>query len=247
MLRHVESGVVDAEGLAQICDVSLSTIRRDLARLSRDGALLRTYGGAAPIAKTLPEQPYAQRAGERAAQKRAIATLAAGLIEDGETILLDAGTTVGALATELRHRHALHVVTNSWTAMQVLADCPDITLTMLGGNWRSISMGFVGAHAERNLRRIGAARAFLGADGVVASHGICEMSYEQASLKELMISQATAIYVLVTAEKLGHAASHAWVPIERPWTLITDAEASPAQLEPFRRLGHVTIKTGERP
>ncbi|MBB2203034.1 DeoR/GlpR family DNA-binding transcription regulator [Gluconacetobacter tumulisoli] len=241
ILKHVEAGMTDADDLAATFEVSLSTIRRDLARLSREGVLVRTYGGGTPVSHAAPEQSLAQRADEQVKQKRAIARMAASLIEDGETIILDAGTTTGALALELKLRVNLRVVTCGLTSLQVLAGQPGIELLSLGGTLRPVSLGFVGPYAELALRRMTADRVFLGCDGIVASRGICESADEQASLKDLMIAQASEIYVLATAEKLGRATSHAWTTIDRPWTLITDAGATPEQLEPFHKLGHVTI------
>ncbi len=234
-------GQTDAEALSATLDVSLSTIRRDLARLSADGRLLRTYGGAAPVSTLLPEQPLSQRTATNRLQKRAIAAEAAALVQAGETVILDAGTTTGALAALLATRDRSRVVTNGLTAIQELAGAADVELICVGGQLRQVSLGFVGPHAERAMRRISASKVFLGADGVVAGRGICEATDAQASLKELMVRQAEQVFVLADAEKLGRAASAAWTPLDRPWTLITDAGASEAQLQPFRQLGYVTV------
>lgn len=241
ILRQLPGGQTSAEALAEEFGVSLSTMRRDLDILARDGALLRTYGGAAPIERLLPEQSLAERAAENAPQKLAIAMLASSIVQDGETIILDAGTTTGALAELLRSRSNLRVVTGGLTSLTALAGAPGIELLSLGGMLRPISLGFVGPHAEHVLRRTTASRAFLGADGVVAGRGLCEATADQASLKELMAAQGEALYVLATAEKLGRAVSQAWTPLDRPWTLITDTDATEMQLRPFRQLGTVTI------
>ena len=242
ILDLILAGQTDVEALGAALDVSLSTIRRDLARLSEDGHLLRTYGGAAPIGLAMPEQPHRQRVAANQAQKQAIARCAAAFVQPGDTIILDAGTTTGALAALLADRQDLRVVTNGLTTIQALAGAPGVELIALGGVLRHISLGFVGAHAERTLRRISAAKAFLGADGVVAGRGICEATDAQASLKELMVAQANEIYVLADAGKLGRAASQAWTPLEREWTLITDDGATDTQLQPFHDLGHVAIQ-----
>lgn len=241
ILELILSGETDVEALGGALRVSLSTIRRDLARLSLDGKLLRTYGGAALIGLTLPEQPLDQRAGAHQAQKLAIARHAAAVVQAGETIILDAGTTTGALAAELRGWQNLRVVTNGLTTIQALAGAPGVELIALGGALRHISLGFVGPHAERTMRRISAARVFLGADGVVAGRGVCEATDTQASLKDLMVAQASEVYVLADASKLGRATSQAWTPLERTWTLITDDSATECQLRPFRGLEHVTL------
>ena len=238
----VASGLGDADQLGATLGVSVSTIRRDLSRLSHDGHLLRTYGGAAPASPVAPERPIAQRALERVAEKRAIALKAAQFVADGETIILDAGTTTGVLAALLATRSALRVITNGLTAIEALAAAEGVELILLGGRLRQISLGFVGPHAEATMRRMTAARVFLGADGVVAGRGICEATDEQAALKSLMIAQANEIFVLATADKLGRAASEAWTPIERDWTLITDDAATDEALAPFLARGVTVLR-----
>ena len=237
ILRLLRDGMLDAEGLSAALDVSVSTIRRDLARMAGEGLLLRTYGGAAPLGGTAPERSLVQRASEKVAEKAAIARCAFSFIKSGEALILDAGTTTGALARLLSERTPLRVITNGLAVIQALAGVEGIELIALGGMLRPLSGSFVGPHAEATMRRISAQRVFLGADGIVAGRGICEATDAQASLKGLMAAQAEEVYVLANADKLGRAASHAWTALERPWTLITDAAATEAQLTLFRREG----------
>lgn len=237
ILRRLQTGALDVEGLEAEFQVSASTIRRDLAQLAAEGHVLRTYGGAA-----MPELPIQQRATVNLAAKRAIARTAASLVRDGEIVMLDSGTTTGSLAIELAScGKTLHVITNGLTAMMALAEAPHIELTILGGTLRKISCGAIGPAAESALRRLSANHAFVSGDGVVAARGICEATPYQASLKELMMQQAQAVYVLADADKLGSLAASVWAPLPTRWTLITDARASAAQLAPFRALPDVTI------
>lgn len=237
ILDRLQTGALDVEELGAELQVSASTIRRDLAQLATEGHVLRTYGGAA-----MPELPIQQRATVNLAAKRAIARAAASFVREGETVMLDSGTTTGALAVALASRgRKLHVVTNGLNAMAALAEAADIELTILGGTLRKISCGTVGPAAESALRRLSANHAFVSGDGVVATLGICEATTYQAALKELMMRQAMAVYVLADAEKLGRLAASAWAPFPARWTLITDAQASADQLAPFRALPDVTI------
>jgi DeoR family fructose operon transcriptional repressor len=160
---------------------------------------------------------------------------------EGESLILDAGTTTGALARHLRGRRDIQVVTNNLLALATLSTEPGITLTMLGGSVRKLSMGTIGPLAEMALDRISADRLFLGADGLVAERGLCEASQEQAALKEKMMERATTVYVLADSSKLGFAGQIAWTPMRRPWILITDSGATREQIESFRRLPNVTV------
>ena len=234
------NGLVNVEQLASSFDVTPSTIRRDLSALSRRGELARTYGGAITTAQP-PEEPLGQRAGLATVQKEHIARLAASLIEDGEAVILDAGTTTGQLARHLRYRDGLTVITNGLTIMTELAEADGVHVIGLGGDLRHISQGFAGPLAELTLSRLTAGRAFLGADGLDARLGICEASLAQTRLKELMMARAGQVYLLADSTKLGRAPFGAWAPLDGPWTLITDSSASEAQLAPFRDLPDVTV------
>jgi DeoR/GlpR family transcriptional regulator of sugar metabolism len=234
-------GLVNVEQLAESFDVTPSTIRRDLSLLTERGELARTYGGAIATYQGGREPSLGERTRMAPLQKEHIARLAAGFVADGETLILDAGTTTGRLAHRLRGRERLTVITNGVTTLTELADAQDVNVICLGGDLRHISHGFVGPLAELSLARLTADRAFLGADGLDARFGICEASPVQTRLKELMMDRADHVYVLADSSKLGTAPFGAWAPIERPWTLITDGDATAEQLAPFRALDRVTV------
>ena len=229
---------VGVEELSAHFGVSPSTVRRDLAELTADGELVRTYGGA--VASSA-EQPLHARERLALAQKAAIARVAERYVTGGATLALDAGTTVGGLARRLAASTGLTVVTNGLTSIDALADAEDVRLVVLGGTVRHISLGMVGPVAERTMRDVTVDAAFLGADGVDAERGVCEATAEQASLKRLMAEQATSVYVLADHSKLRNPASHWWTPLDRPWTLITDDEAGPEHLAPFRDHPEITV------
>ncbi|MFD2181004.1 DeoR/GlpR family DNA-binding transcription regulator [Rhodoplanes azumiensis] len=239
ILDLIRSGEENVEELARRLDVSLSTIRRDLQRLSGTGAVTRTYGGAI-LSRPAPETTLSSREHINLQAKQAIAAAAAALVEDGERVLLDVGSTVEALGLRLKER-TLSIVTNNLALVPVFSQSETITLTVLGGTVRSISMGTFGPLAELAVRRLTADKLFLGADGVVAGRGLCEATQEQVALKEAMVAQASAVFLLADASKLGNAHQPAWLPLMRPWTLVTDAGATEAQLAPFRALPGVTV------
>jgi DeoR/GlpR family transcriptional regulator of sugar metabolism len=241
-------GLLSAEGgitvdeLAVRLGVTASTIRRDLARLTGEGAVTRTYGGAVVTATSSPESPLHRRAHEARAQKDAIGRWAAAQVADGETVMLDAGTTVARAAHHLRGRAGLTVVTNGLTSIMELADADDIEVVVLGGSLRHISHGLVGPITDMTLQRLSAHRVFLGADGLTADRGICEASSVQTRTKEIMAARGGHIYVLADGTKIGAAPFTAWAPLDRPWTLVTDAGATEERLAPFRARDHITIE-----
>jgi DeoR/GlpR family transcriptional regulator of sugar metabolism len=245
ILGIISSEEANVEQLSRHFGVSESTIRRDLAELANSGHIVRTYGGAALLPGDRRESSLSERIHIHRAQKEAIARLAALQIHQGETLILDAGTTAAALARELCGRPDLHIITNNISALTSLVNEASIALTVLGGSVRKMSMGTVGPLAELTLSRMTADKVFLGADGLVAGRGLCEASLEQAALKAKMIEQASEVFVLADASKLGFAGQQAWTLLDRPWTLITDSGATPAQLAPFQAIPSVRILVAE--
>lgn len=239
--RATTTGLASVDDLAREFDVTASTIRRDLGHLERAGRVARTYGGARALVAH-PEASLRQRLGESFEAKRGIAIWAASQVCTGETILLDSGTTTGALAHELRHAGPLTVVTTGMTALSELATGSCLRVECLGGTLRPLSEGFVGPLTETALERRTFDRVFLGADGITADDGICEAEGEQTKLKELMATRGNHIYVLVHGAKIGSRPFHSWAPLSRHWTLVTDDTVEPARLQPFHAKG-VTVVT----
>jgi DeoR/GlpR family transcriptional regulator of sugar metabolism len=233
-------GLASVDDLSSRMGVTPSTIRRDLAVLTSQGKLARTYGGALSL-EPHPETSLRQRLGEAHQAKRSIATWAAGEVKRGESVLLDAGSTAAALAEELKSFDRLTVTTIGLTALEVLADSENIDKILLGGQLRHLSQSFVGPVTEAALERMSFDRAFMGADGVVADRGICEKDLQQTRLKELMMRRADHVYVLAHGAKLGQAPFHAWALMPPRWTLVTDETADPAQVRAFESSGVTTI------
>lgn len=243
ILDLVQTREANVEQLTEALGVSEATIRRDLAALHKQRRLVRTYGGAtALVGVHEPEASLEERKAARREQKEIIALAAAAHVRDGDTVMLDGGTTCAALARHLALRNDLHVLTNNLLAVTTLANAPGVRLTLLGGDLRRSSMSTIGPLAELLLTRVSVDKAFLGADSVVAGFGLCEASAPQASLKDCMIRRAAQIVVLADADKLGRARQQHWTPIERDWRLITHASASEAALAPFRALAQVVVE-----
>jgi len=220
---EVAAGRGGVEELCAALGVSVATVRRDLGVLAADGRVTRTYGGAVTAGhateRRLREKEIANRAG-----KRAIARYAAGLVREGDVLIIDAGTTTGGLAARLRGVAGLTVVTNGVNTLSLLSECDGIDLVVLGGRLRHTSQAMVGPPAEAEVRRVVADRVFLGADGLSA-HGISCPTLEQASLKSAMAAQGREVYVLADHGKLGTEPFPYVAPVDRGYTLITDADA----------------------
>ncbi|MCB8876905.1 DeoR/GlpR family DNA-binding transcription regulator [Acidisoma silvae] len=243
ILAEVARGQADVDQLAVQFGVSASTIRRDLQALSAQHGVTRTYGGALlgpAFVQDIETSLVARRMINRAA-KAAIATAALAVLRDGERLILDGGSTVGAFGQVLGETRHL-IITNNMPMVPVLAAKPKIEVMVLGGAVRAISMATCGSMAEQALRQVTADRCFISADGVLAGRGLCEASAEQAALKSLMMEQANEIVVLADSSKLGRASQPFWATLDRPWTLITDAGADVAQCRLMASKGAKVIR-----
>src|SRR5688572_26252964 len=141
-----EYGDCSVEFLANRFGVSDMTIRRDLQNLAESGKVIRTHGGAAPAARVSFEFQFLNRARANQAAKQAIARLAAEQVRDGQSVMLDSGTTTLALAQELRARRTtgLTIITTSLPIASELQFSPSIEIVLLGGILRSDAPDLVG-------------------------------------------------------------------------------------------------------
>ncbi|MCB4804602.1 DeoR/GlpR family transcriptional regulator of sugar metabolism [Methylobacterium brachiatum] len=242
LLEALGLGEIDVDDLAHRFGVSASTVRRDLQHLSGTKAVRRTYGGAI-LAGATPETTLDQRLAINGPEKLAIARAALALIADGETLILDAGSTVTAFGRLLLDRR-LRIITNNLALLPCLAQAPGIDLVVLGGNLRATSMSTVGPLAIEALQRMTADRAVMSADGVVAGRGLCEASLDQVALKSAMIAQSRETVVLANAGKLGRAEQMAWAPLPRRWILVTDAAVPQDQRHGLAEAGADLVVAG---
>jgi len=190
-LHTGSSGTVTA--LAQQIGASEATIRRDLTQLASEGLLRRVYGGALPLVTA--DDPFLDVADVRAEEKDAIAARCATLIKDGETVLLDIGTTAHRVAQQL-HGRSLTVITSSLAVLEELQDDESIQLVLLGGMVRRGYRSLVGFLTEDNLRQMHADRLILGTSGIRPDGQVMDTTVVEVPVKRAMIA-ASDLVVLV--------------------------------------------------
>lgn len=236
------SGVATVEELAAHLDVTSSTIRRDLAKLTDQGQLARTYGGVMSL-ETRGDEPVSSVLGDHASAKRGIAAWAASEVQPGETIALDGGSTLAALAEALTEVHDLTTLSASLSLVEMLQRGERNQVITLGGQVLPPFQVTIGPLAEQMLGRMSFDRVFIGARGLDPERGLNEPDFRLAAIKELLMRRAKHVYVLAHAGKLAHAPFHTW-PIMPPlWTLVTDDSADEDLLERYRDAGVDVVVT----
>ena len=234
-----ENPILTVEDLARRFHVSTQTIRRDFQDLERRGLLTRSYGGAVACS-TNPlnrEGAFGAREGERAVRKDAIARCALALVVPGSTVLLDASTTVLALARLLPPDIELTAIVNALPLAMELGRRPNVTTTTLGGTLRQTSLSCSGPIAEATLRRLFADTAFISARGLSLERGLTEANPAEAALKEIMLANATRVVALIDSSKLGQTALNLFAPVARLDVLVTDDGADAVLIDRLREGG----------
>lgn len=215
-------GKVAVEDLVEAFGVSAATVRQDLARLEEQGLVRRTHGGAILRSATLFEPTYAARQVIRLEEKRSIAVAAAEEVREGDTLLLDAGTTAHELALVLRRMTSLTVVTNSLANALVLMENPNIEVLLLGGTVHAGRRATLGPLAIQCLESVRVDRAFLAFNGVHPAEGFTVVDFEAAAVKRQMLARAREAIVLCDSGKVGRVAFAFAAPLTAARLLVTD-------------------------
>jgi len=240
ILRSLRAeGPAAVRALAERLGVSQATIRLDLVHLDRAGRLTRVYGGAVSVAD--PDEPFAEVATVRVVEKDVIVARCAELIKDGDTILLDIGTTAHRLAHTLRGR-ALTVITSNLAVYEVLAEDADIQLILLGGVVRRSYRSLVGFLTEDALRQVRADKLFLGTSGVRADGQVMDTTVVEVSIKRAMIAASEQVILLADATKFpGTGVARVCGPEELD-IVVTNAGADPGTCAKLREAGVEVIE-----
>ena len=228
---------VNVSYLSETLQVSEVTIRKDLDKLEEDHILIRTHGGASLNESLIFEPSFLDKEDKRTAEKQAIATEAAKLIESGMKIVLSTGTTVGYLPVLLRDKDSLTVVTNAINIATQLVHEPNVDLLLTGGYTRKSTYALIGEAAIRSLEDIYCQYAFIGTNGINAKYGITTPSMEEGAVVRKIIESAQQTVVLADHSKFEQAAFYRVCPIEKIHILITDHHTSPSILQQFEDKG----------
>ncbi|MBU6535698.1 DeoR/GlpR family DNA-binding transcription regulator [Streptomyces sp. NPDC057245] len=216
------NGAVSLRELARVVQTSEVTVRRDVRALEAEGLLDRRHGGAVLPGGFTRESGFPQKSHLATAEKTAIADLAASLVEEGEAIVVGAGTTTQELARRLARVPGLTVVTNSLLVAQALAHANRVEVVMTGGTLRGSNYALVGSGAEQSLQGLRVSKAFLSGSGLTAERGLSTSNMLSASVDRALVQAAAEVVVLADHSKLGTDTMFQTVPTDVITRLVTD-------------------------
>lgn len=245
--RIIGAGEVSFSELATEFDVSEMTIRRDIEVLQSAGLVRRVTGGAIALLGTAYEPSYGLRAEHAADGKAHIARRIADLLVAGETVALDSGSTVAAVAKAIRGRDlGLTIVTPSITVATILADEPNTQVFLVGGAVRPGELSLIGPEAERGIGRYNCDTFVLGVAGVHAVRGLTDYHPQEAAVKQVALAASSRIIVGADAAKLGQVYLVNVAPLSIVHSLVTDGAADDPTVEAARSAG-IEVLTVHQP
>jgi len=216
---------ISVNELSRIFNAHKVTIRNDLKKLQDKGILIRTHGGAVVINSNKAELSFTKREGLQVKEKRCIGEIAASMIKDGESIILDASTTALEIAKRIKDRKELTVITNGIRIALELFECEGITVFMPGGRVRKDSISLVGEFGEELLDKYNVSKGFFGAKGVTAKEGLTDVNEPEVQIKRVMVKKSKEVIAVVDYTKWNKVAFSSFASTDEVNKIITDKKA----------------------
>ena len=242
MIRYIElQKVVSLEDICREFNVSMNTVRRDINALIDSGSIVKVHGGVMykeqETAKTEIAH-YPSRAGHNPEGKQRIGLLAAQLVEDGDTVFIDSGSTTAELVNpEFLQKKVMMVVSNSLPVFERLQDEENVRVYALGGIYVPQARAFTGVKATFEIADMIISKAFLGASAVNGLFGVSNnLSYE-IELKRAIAEQAEKVILMVSCDKIGKTAGMKICAVDRLYAIVTDRKPDDELLAVFEENG----------
>jgi len=232
-----QAGYVSVADLSRQLGVSEVTVRSDLNALERAGALVRAHGGAVPVRSSDSALSFAVRQRLHVQAKERIAALAATLVTDGDSIVLDASTTSWHVARCITTRRDLTVLTTGLYVALELLHSPGISVIMPGGRIWPEAASLVGPWDSAILAQGNLRMAFIGGRGLTLEQGLTDANPDEVVLKRKLVSLVSEVTVLVDGSKLGKVAFAPCLAVDEIQRVITDKSAAPEIVSALRSRG----------
>jgi DeoR/GlpR family transcriptional regulator of sugar metabolism len=233
--RLKKDGQIVAKAISQELDLSEDTIRRDLRELAKEGLLQRVHGGALPASLAVVD--FAAREKIASEAKKAIGKTAANLIQTGQVVIVDGGTTTVQLVRHLPKDLSATIITHSPSIAVELVNYPNIEVIMIGGRLFKHSVVTVGAAALEAIKMIRADMYFMGVTGIHLEAGLSTGDLEEAHIKRALSQSAAETIVLASAEKINAASPYVIAPFGILSGMVVEVGIPEEILAPYRQSG----------
>ncbi len=221
-----EKGIVKVTELSKMFGVTELTIRRDLDVLEDQGVLDRTHGGAVLRHRMRVEPLYTEKDQIHRSEKEAIARVVNYFLEEGDTLLINTGSTTTQVLHHLTGKKLRVITSNAGSVVE--GKDPDIELILTGGYFRSQSNSLIGGFAQDLLHKVCGSKAIIGIDGISVSYGLTTPVHEEAEVTRLMIERTQGpVIVVADHDKMGVVSNFVTCPINKVHMLITDRGIKP--------------------
>ena len=237
-----EVGKIKVSDLAEKYGISEVSVRKDLELLEGEGHLTRVHGGAVGTNKLYVNMDTGERYKTNSQSKRALAERVATLIEDNDTIMMNAGTTLTYVLQAIRDKKNISIVTNSVQNATEASLYPSFTVILLGGELDPKYQFTYGHDAERQTRNYHAAKCILSVDGVSAESGLTLYYSNEASLARCMMESSAETIVVADSSKLGKNVFARLTDSKRAETVVTTKTERQDEIAKLRKLGITVIE-----
>ncbi len=236
MKMLLATGRLSTSEVVEALNVSEATVRRIFVGMENKGKIVRNYGGII-LPRTIPEYSFETHNKEAATEKKIIGKLASTIVEDGDIIYLDCGTTVFNMTLSLDERISKHdiknitIVTNSMANVLVLTPSISCRVVLIGGMYNGSRRDFSGILTESYLQPFHFTKCFLGADGVSSSMAVTSTEVEISQLNKSVMQRSDQTYILIDKTKFGKNSFISYASLSDVTGIVTDAQPSEGIIE----------------
>jgi len=228
---------IKVNDLVKLFNVTGATIRRDLESLEKEGFLKRTHGGAILPHSFSFEPLFTTKKRQNLKEKMAIGKKAGEIINDGESIFIEAGSTTLQIAKNIKNKHDVTVLTNSIEVARELLNARGVEVILTGGVLRKETIALIGPLAERVLREFRVDKVFLGISGIIPSKGMYTASIAESQIKKLIIEMGREIIGVADHSKFGKECFSFVAPTNVMHKIIIDDKVPPHYIEELKKEG----------
>ena len=231
---------VSLDKLCEVFDVSKNTVRRDISEIVARTDIRKIYGGVSIQYNKIPP-PFAERSELNPEAKERIGRAAAELVEDGDIIYIDSGTTTCRMVDYLRGRQNVTIVTHSLDVINRAAHNPDLTLMSLSGTLNRKTHSFTGQSTLAVLQDCNISKAFMAANGITVPNGATQSTSIEFAIKKSVVERSDRICLMVENRKFGAVSLLTYCPLHRIHVIVTEKEPSQDFVTAYAEMGGLLL------